>query len=250
MKVDPLTSEEKDGFVRNGAVIRRGFVTDDLLGPARLLVKHWIKNEMDSGRIESYTQRTFAPELGSHRDLLNLYHDSGVLSLVISLVGDPAPVSTVQIQIRLAGDLHGITQAAKPMHVDGVACPHLDVNELRTFSLLVGVVLSDISDAEMGALRYVPGGHLRMARWFSTEWSSGMTKQVPDHIDIEGGVPLLGEPGDVLLMHHLVPHSVGSNRSTEPRVMAYFRVSHRDHHTRRLESLRSPWLDFPGIGAR
>jgi len=27
-------------------------------------------------------------------------------------------------------------------------------------------------------------------------------------------------------MHHLVPHSVGRNYTSTPRVMAYFRVSH------------------------
>ncbi|MFF5808882.1 hypothetical protein [Streptomyces sp. NPDC012746] len=39
--------------------------------------------------------------------------------------------------------------------MDGVGCPHLDPAELRTFSLLVGVVLSPITRPDAGALHYV-----------------------------------------------------------------------------------------------
>jgi ectoine hydroxylase-related dioxygenase (phytanoyl-CoA dioxygenase family) len=155
----------------------------------------------------------------------------------------------VQIQIRVPeADLVTI-QPEKAMHVDGVACPHLDPDELRTFSLLVGVALSDVGDPAGGALRYVPGGHLRMSEWFRSEWSLGITDQVPPQIDAEGGVPFLGVPGDVLLMHHLVPHAVGRNHTLAPRIMAYFRVSHVDHADRRLDALRDPWLDYPALVA-
>jgi ectoine hydroxylase-related dioxygenase (phytanoyl-CoA dioxygenase family) len=88
-----------------------------------------------------------------------------------------------------------------------------------------------------------------MAEWFRTEWSLGMTDQVPPHIDAEQGTPFLGKPGDVLLMHHLVPHSVGRNHTSRPRTMAYFRVSHVDHPTRRMDALRDPWLDYPALTA-
>jgi hypothetical protein len=204
---------------------------------------------MDQVHLTAYTQRTFAPELGSDRRMLALLTDSGVANLVNGLVGDFAPVTTVQIQIRIPEvDLIRV-QPAKDMHVDGVACPHLDPDELRTFSLLVGVVLSDVSDPNGGALRYAPGGHLRMADWFRTEWSLGLTDQVPPQIDIDHGEPFLGTPGDVLLMHHLVPHAVGRNSTATPRVMAYFRISHVDHANRRLDALHDPWLDYPALTA-
>jgi hypothetical protein len=48
-------------------------------------------------------------------------------------------------------------------------------------------------------------------------------------------------------MHHLVPHAVGRNQTTSPRVMAYFRVSHADHAKRRLGALHDPWLDYPPL---
>jgi ectoine hydroxylase-related dioxygenase (phytanoyl-CoA dioxygenase family) len=245
----PLTHDELTTFTTDGMIIRRGFVPSDLIERASTLIDHWYRDAMDQTQLVTYTQRTFAPELGGHPELLALLTDSGVGSLVEGLLGEHAPVTTTQIQIRVPEAHLSQPQPAKDMHVDGVACPHLDPAELRTFSLLVGVVLSDVSDPEGGALRYVPGGHLQMADWFRTEWSLGITEQVPPHLDAEQGMPFLGKPGDVLLMHHMVPHAVGRNRTTTPRVMAYFRVSHRDHASRRLDALRNPWLDYPGLAA-
>ena len=244
MPIATLSPQEKTEFMRDGAIVRRGFVPAHLVDRARSIIDAWYRTEMEPGLIGSYTQRTFAPELGGHHDLLALFHESGVADLVTSLVDDVQPVSTVQIQIRVPGSNAGIVQPDKAMHVDGVACPHLDPDELRTFSLLVGVVLSEINDPRAGALRYVPGGHLRMAEWFRTEWSMGLTDQVPPPIDAEHGTPLLGVPGDVLLMHHLVPHAVGGNTSAAPRVMAYFRISHTAHAGQRLQALRDPWLEY------
>jgi hypothetical protein len=246
----PLNANELAAFATDGLIIRRGLVPTQLVDRAAALVTDWYQTDMEQSRLTEYTQRTFAPDLGSDPAVLALFADSGVADLVRELVGDYAPVTTTQIQIRIPeAELHQ-PQPDKDMHVDGVACPHLDPAELRTFSLLVGVVLSDISDPSGGALRYIPGGHLSMSEWFRTEWSLGITDQVPPHIDVEQGTAFLGEPGDVLLMHHLVPHAVGRNHSATPRIMAYFRISHVDHANRRLEALRDPWLDFPALSAR
>lgn len=243
----PLTADELAAFTTNGMIIKRGFVPPNLVQRASSLVTDWYRNNMDQSKMATYTQRTFAPDLGGHPDILALFTDSGATDLVRDLVGEYLPVTTTQIQIRVPEAELQQQQPVKAMHVDGVACPHLDPAELRTFSLLVGVVLSDVSDPAGGALRYVTGGHLRMADWFRTEWSLGITAQVPPRIDAEDGTPFLGTPGDLLLMHHLVPHAVGRNNTAIPRIMAYFRVSHIDHPTRKLDALRDPWLDYPAL---
>lgn len=242
-----LTAEEKATFKRDGFLIRRGLIEDRQVIRATSLINTWYRERLNPEDIPAYTQRTFAPELGNHPDILGLYARTDALELAAELLGQVAPVTTAQIQIRVPeADLPGV-QPEKSMHVDGVSCPHLDPRELRTFSLLIGVVLSDISDSRGGALRYLPGGHHTMAQWFRDQWSLGITKQVPPEIDSEAGESFLGSPGDVLLMHHLVPHSVGRNLAPHPRVMAYFRVSHPEHAGHPLETLRDPWLDYPPL---
>ncbi|NVI89328.1 phytanoyl-CoA dioxygenase family protein [Actinomadura sp. BRA 177] len=242
-----LTTEEKALFKRDGVLIRRGLIEPERIGRAIDLITGRCGPNLTTDVIRDWTQRTFAPDLGGHPDLLALYERTAVPYLAEDLLGETVPINAVQIQIRVPEQLFPNVQPVKAMHVDGVACPHLDPGQLRTFSLLVGVVLSDISDPVAGALRYLPGGHHTMARWFSEEWSLGMTDQVPPTVDQQDGVPFLGIPGDILLMHHLVPHAVGRNHLPFPRIMAYFRVSHPAHADQRLRALCDPWLDYPPL---
>jgi hypothetical protein len=142
------------------------------------------------------------------------------------------------------------TQPVKDLHVDGVACPHLNVCELRTFTLLVGVLLSEVPEPSAGALHYVRGGHLRMAQWFATDWKLGTSDQVPSCLTMETTTPFLGAPGDVIFMHHLVPHAVGRNMAAVPRFMLYYRLSHERHSENVIGALRDPWLEFPALRER
>lgn len=241
--------EEQRQFIHDGVIIRRGFIPLDLVRTARHLVEKWYETCFEATAIEQYTQKTFAPNLGSHPDLLNVYHLSGLECLCASLV-HPAliqPVLNVQIQIRVPHELQPLTQPEKGMHVDGVACPHLDPRELRTFTLLVGVPLSEIDEVDQGALRYLPGAHMGMAEWFRCEWTRGITDQVPSSIGARSDVAFLGRPGDVIILHHLVPHAVGSNRTVKPRLMLYFRVKHERHEQFVLDALCDPWLEFPEL---
>lgn len=243
-----FTERELTAFAINGTLVKRGFVPLARIVQATSLIEDWYQHRMSESDLTSYTQKTFAPELGSHPALLGLFTETKVTDLATELLGNIRPVETVQIQIRVPEqDLSVAQQPEKVMHVDGVACPHLDPEELRTFSLLVGITLSSITDPQGGALRYVQGGHLTMADWFRSEWALGVTEQTPPQIDSVEGTPFLGEPGDVLLMHHLVPHSVGRNYTQWPRIMGYFRVSHVDHADRRMDALKDPWLDYPTI---
>ncbi|MET9185023.1 phytanoyl-CoA dioxygenase family protein [Streptomyces tendae] len=240
------SADEQRRFVDDGVLIRRGLVHGDALPRARDLLGGWLNEAYDPARLAAYTERSFAPELEEHPDLLALYHGSGLVELAEDLLRPSriAPVTRVQIQIRLP---HGAEQPVKQMHVDGVSCPHLQPSDLRTFSFIIGVVLDGSATADAGALHYVPGGHHRMARYFATNWTLGQPAQTPDDIDAQDGTAFTAEPGDVIVMHHLVPHRVGINTSSTPRVMAYFRIQHAQHHKLALDALPNPWLEYPAL---
>ncbi|MFI5804447.1 phytanoyl-CoA dioxygenase family protein [Streptomyces sp. NPDC051561] len=239
---------ELDRFVTDGILIRRAVISGPLLVRAAALVDGWMSTAYDPARLNAYTNRSFAPELEDHPDLLALYDGSGISTLVHQLLHPAkcAPVSRAQIQIRLP---YNAAQPVKAMHVDGVSCPHLDASDLNTFTLIVGVVLSGGATADAGALHYVPGGHRRMASYFADEWVRGQAAQTPPDLDAQDGTAFTGEPGDVVVMHHLVPHRVGLNISAVPRVMAYFRVHHTEHERLALGALSDPWLEFPALAA-
>src|SRR5437763_245656 len=98
-----ISLEEKEHFVQHGYIIRRAFVPPGLTQSARRIVEEWYKTSLDVTAIERYTQKTFAPDLGNHPDLLDVYYGSGLEALSTSLVYPDAiqPVTTVQIQIRI-----------------------------------------------------------------------------------------------------------------------------------------------------
>ncbi|MEV1040470.1 phytanoyl-CoA dioxygenase family protein [Streptomyces sp. NPDC050204] len=244
----PFTPLELRRFVTDGVLIRRGLVPEQILGPAARRVSTWMRHEYDAARLAGYTNQTFAPSLARHPDLLGLYHHSGLHELVTQLMhpAAAAPVTTAQIQIRLPDSAD---QPAKDMHVDGVSCPHLHPEDLNTFTLIAGVVLSGSATSDAGALHFVPGGHQRMARYFASEWTLGQAAQTPPDIAARSGTALTAEPGDVIVMHHLVPHRVGLNTSPVPRTMAYFRIQHTDHHRLAERALADPWLEYPGLAA-
>ncbi|MDT0407797.1 MULTISPECIES: phytanoyl-CoA dioxygenase family protein [Streptomyces] len=242
------STDELRRFVEDGVLIRRGLVHGSVLARARALVGKWRNEAYDPERLTAYTERSFSPELEEHPALLDLYQKTGLAELAAELLwpAAAAPVARAQIQIRLP---HGAAQPVKAMHVDGVSCPHLESRDLRTFSFIVGAVLDGSATADAGALHYVPGGHRRMAEYFATDWTLGQPAQTPEDIDDLDGTALVAEPGDVIVMHHLVPHRVGINTSGTPRVMAYFRVSHAQHADLALEALSDPWLEFPALSA-
>lgn len=244
----PWSTTELHRFVSDGLLIRRGLITGPPLTAAADLITGWYHEEFAPERLASYTNRTFAPSLEDHPDVLALYHNSGVGDLVNQLLhpAPSAPVRTAQVQIRLPG---GVAQPVKSMHVDGVSCPHLEPSDLQTFTLIVGVVLSGSATADAGALHYLPGGHLRMAHYFAEDWVLGQAAQTPPDVDAQAGTPLIAEPGDVIFMHHLVPHRVSLNASTTPRVMAYFRVQHGEHQRFALRALTDPWLEYPALAS-
>ncbi len=133
---------------------RRGMIPDELLRPAAHLVDAWMREHYDPARLIAYTNQTFAPDLGGHPDLLGLFHDSGLRELVTQLLY-PAPVTSAQIQIRLPDSAE---QPVKAMHVDGVSCPHLHPEDLDTFTLIAGVVLSGIPPATPAPRTVCPAG--------------------------------------------------------------------------------------------
>jgi hypothetical protein len=243
------TEEDYRNFAHHGAIVKPGLLAPTAIDSARRHVERWLNEAFDPRQLGRYTQTTFAPELESHPDLLRLYTSSPARSLAEALIHPHTfrDVRKAQVQVRLPNRRTAAPQPTKAMHVDGVACPHLDPRELRTFTLLVGILLTPVPDTASGALRFVRGGHLLMAEWFRTTWRPGTPEQTPSDIADRDSEPFLGEPGDVILMHHAVPHAVGANEARRPRIALYFRLEHEAHHEHLLDALRDPWLEYPRL---
>lgn len=246
-----LTVEQIQSFEQLGVLRLDSAVPDDLLHAAKELVDTWMAENFDTGSIAEYTNRTFAPELGSDPRLIAVFNESRLRSDCESLIGPEGfdPVRTVQIALRVPGNVSGgVIQPIKQMHVDGVYCPFLPQGELRTFTVNVGVLLDDVPSPEGGALHYVPAGHKRMARWFSEGGTPTAPElEAPEDIASLPGRPLCGKAGDAVILHHLVPHRVGANVTSHLRSMLYFRVKHVQHDRLKEAALTDPWVELAGV---
>lgn len=235
-------------LVERGYAVIRKAVDAEMVGAAAAAVNAELPQELSRERVVSYTRRTFVPELEADRRLLSLYEHSSLRPICEPLAGSDGfePVRRVQIQVRLPEAVN--VQPDKPLHVDGLACAHLPEGTVNTFTLLVGVLLTAVTEHD-GPLEVVPGGHRAMACWLTQHSVDELPggAEVPAEVAAFRRVAVTGKPGDAVIAHHLTPHAAGTNGGRAPRVMAYFRLRHRRHSELAKSALTDPWLELPGL---
>jgi ectoine hydroxylase len=102
-------------------------------------------------------------------------------------------------------------------HVDGGASVVLPVNGQRPWLFTkVGFFPTDLSASMMGNLRVVPGSH-RMAE----------PPRAADAEDPVGAIDVCTEPGDAVIFHQALWHSVGPNTSAVTRKNVYISYCYR-----------------------
>ena len=164
--------------------------------------------------------------------------------------------------------------------------PTQNVN-IMNFSALVGVALSDQTEEGVGNVGLLKGAHHQMERFFRGQRDTGgpLGPDGPDWERIDTGAPngsglrhypdavreafrpngvetpdgkfwpkptlLRLAPGDAVIALHTVPHGATRVAGSEPRLMAYFRVtSNRRPETTRAvypEALCDIWHEWPGM---
>ena len=165
------------------------------------------------------------------------------------------------------------------------AFPERNVN-VASFTALVGVALSDQTSEGVGNLGLLRGGHLEMERFFRWQRDQGGPlgpdgpgwdrfderapngaglRHYPDALreafraDAEIGgdgavwprpTLLRMAPGDAAIVLHMTPHSATRVEGTDPRLMAYFRVtaaSREEGERTNAAALCDIWDEWPGM---
>ncbi|MDF0492754.1 phytanoyl-CoA dioxygenase family protein [Bradyrhizobium yuanmingense] len=242
-------------FVQAGFTVCRGLVDNGLVSNAQFAVKQQLcvdLRDAEDHHIRGWTNRTFVPSLQSDDRLLDLYRLSPLATMCQKLVApfSIAALERAQLQVRLSEQTTGtMAQPVKHWHCDGVACPHLPEGQLNSFQLLVGVLLSDLPHARGGAVEFRVGGHRAMAEFFRSGQPLPEGAEVPRSVLELPTQAICGAPGDVVISHHLTPHSVGANESSVDRLMVYFRIRVLDHDDIARRQLADPWIRMPNCAA-
>lgn len=246
-----LTVEHLRSFAENGFLVVPGLVDPDRVRAANVAIDDLIATE---------------PAPGIHTGGRSYWNQTAP-SLVRPIL-DP-PVWTVAEQLAGAelgpyvSGVHDVQVAVTPppySHRPGAG--HLDgFNHLRegdgqrpsSFTLLVGVILSDQTGDDMGNLHAWPGSHREAADYARRHGvdafvSAVIANEAVPPVDFSAGsVQLHGAPGDVVFAHYLLAHNSGGNTSDVVRRTLYMRLKQAGHDDRWLTFFTDPWADYDGV---
>lgn len=179
-----------------------------------------------------------------------------------------------QIALRFPGDNTADDNFSLPRgwehhwHIDGLATnskaggtPFGDINN---FTALVGIVLQDATEDNMGNLTVFPGSHVELQRYFEQNgFEDVLTKGVhglPRLVFSRPPVQIRAQAGDCVVVNYLVAHTIAPNISPYIRYCVYFRMksaaytgdkgkASKKNQTHRPESMLDPWVDWHGLHA-
>ncbi len=141
-------------------------------------------------------------------------------------------------------------------HIDGIPTSLNGVpadGRIHGFTVLAGILLSDMDEPGHGNLTVWAGSHLAMARWFAEHGT-----RIPDpDAFIEAAarvaygtaepVAVTGRAGDLVLAHHLLVHSSGGHAGPGIRYAAYFRLSTAARDDLGDAVVTDPWAEWDAM---
>jgi ectoine hydroxylase-related dioxygenase (phytanoyl-CoA dioxygenase family) len=112
--------------------------------------------------------------------------------------------------------------------------------------MLLGVVLSDISEPFAGNLAVWPGTHHIYEQYFQEHGWEALLDGMPP-VELPEPEQLSAQAGDVVLCHYQLAHGITSNISPNIRYAIYFRLYHTEHEAYGKQTMTDIWREWPGM---
>ena len=253
MSADPLTAAEKRLFVKQGYLHIASAVPMNLVRRARRAINHSLGAGFDSRDVLRMNARSFCEELVEDPRLLRLATNPRVWSYVRALLGDRRVERPTECQIALRFPRpEGTPRTPDAPHLDGYHTPHNglpDDGVVYGFTLLLGVMLSDVDAPLSGNFTVWPGTHLKLERHFRDHGVNTLEQGdvTTSGMGLPRPVPITGKSGDIVLAHYQLAHAASPNLSGDIRYMCFFRLSVRGLASHRIESMLDIWRDWPPL---
>lgn len=204
--------------------------------------------EMTELELHSFRRHT------EDKAILDLLHQTPAWDLAQSALGEGMihPNQNAQIALR-----YPISNDPAPK-----ATPHLDgMNEtdrILNFTMLIGVLLSDLPHVDSGNFTVWPGTHRLTEQYFQEHGADSLLdyagrsahflkekigQQMPEPEQVTG------KAGDIIISHFQLAHGIGPNISPHIRYAVFFRLDQKNHrkvHTWQ-EPMENIWLHWPGM---
>ena len=247
-----LTHRQKQRLFEQGYIPVPGVVPRIRVEAALRAINHSVGEGMDPVQMPKFRSQTFCPELTATPVITDLLLKTPAWELAEGLLGagQIRPVTGGQVALRFPR-LQDPPRRPGP-HLDGLHSPNNGVPEgtLASFTLLLGVLLSDLPEPDAGNFTVWPGTPHLYEQHFREHGTEtllrGMGGGMPD-VPLPPPVQITGQAGDIVLCHYQLAHGVAPNVSPHVRYAVFFRLSHIDHAAHKVEALTNIWLAWPGM---
>ncbi|MEM7128510.1 MAG: hypothetical protein AAF702_19410 [Chloroflexota bacterium] len=203
-----LTYNQKQSILTQGYVHIPGVVPQVMIDKALHAINHSIGEGMDAADMRTMRSRSYCTELQKDPVILDLLYKTPAWTLAESAIGQDKikPTSSGQIALRFPS-LVDPPPEPHP-HLDGMHSPHNGVpkGEIRNFTMLVGIALSNVSAPYSGNFTVWPRTHTLFQDYFREHGPESLLKGMPD-VELPEPHQLLAKAGDVMLVHYEVAHS-------------------------------------------
>lgn len=247
--VETLTGAQRDSLRDRGYVVLPGALPKARQEAALRAINASLGRGLRPEDVSHFRARSFCPELQKTDVILDLFRNTVASRVATSLVGSDGleRVTTGQIALSFPSD-----EAPKPPypHLDGMYTPDNGVpaGSVLSFTMLAGIVLSDVTTPEAGNLVVWPGSHRVLEDYFRAKGPKSLLAGMPD-VDLGRPEAVLARAGDVVLSHYQLAHTGGPNTSPHIRYAVYFRLKRKGHDRWKWECMTDVWREWPGLSA-
>lgn len=243
-----LSHAQKTHLYDHGYVKVPGVVPRVMVDAALRAINHSLGEGIDPARVVTFRSQSYCPELQGEPVITDLIQRTPAWSLAESAVGESRirPVRGGQVALRFPSQVDP-PPLPRP-HLDGMYSPHNGVPEgtIQSFTMLVGVLLSELTEPWCGNFTVWPGTHHQYEAYFREHGPESLLRGMPP-IDLPEPQQLTGRPGDVVLVHYQLAHSAAPNVSPHVRYAVFFRLTHVDHEAQKLEVMTDLWREWAGM---
>jgi ectoine hydroxylase-related dioxygenase (phytanoyl-CoA dioxygenase family) len=245
-----FTHSQKQHLYENGYIHVPGVVPRIRLDAALRAINHGVGQGIDPAQLPKYRAQSYVPEVSGTPPITDLLMGTPAWELAESLIGaeQVLPVRGGQIALRFPGFQDPL--ALPRAHIDGLptATNGVSLGTLGSFTLLLGVLLSDLPETNAGNFTVWPGSHRVLEKHLQEVGTDGLLNGggMPD-VPLGEAQQITGKAGDMVLCHFQLAHGIAPNVSANIRYAVFFRLFHKDHAAHKQASLTDIWLAWPGM---
>ncbi len=242
-----LTDEQLQQFARDGYLVLRDVVRDDLLEAADHEIEGIIAADPPPDDAVGPHFYFLPPDRLPASDAA--LQRSGGLRIAEELVA-PLRLDHGLDHIQIALNIPPYPHRPGGPHIDG---HRPEQTEPHSFTMLAAVFLVDESKADSGNLWVWPGSHLLHERLFAERGVgallpvSGHVTMLDTTIELPTPTPVLAGRGDLLLAHFLLGHNIGGTVTERVRRIIYYRLRCTGHAARWRETFLDAFAEYAPV---